>query len=448
VDFAKLCSTQLGMKLTSGNGVRILTGRSETGGVSCSPHPVVSQWVMDAQELHETQIHYRMTELVTDVFGLGFGDRGRASQLGSNIYFGTRSSDQSSPTPAEGPGQASLSQYYRQNYAFPLIRASIEKLSKVLGAKVKTFSGRINYLMDRFLPKDKPCALWTQGVHGKVFGFLNDRHVDETDRLDPEYETELLAYARATCAGSRFQYTHDVMAYLVETSELVGLGHSTTCAYQHVFHPKAPKEMIQVLQFFVMPGLGCCVPILHNVGHDFLAYAFSHYTSCCVVVQDGLVSWRSNGCVNVVAWGNWENARRERNRVRREAPVPPPGPNSDAEDQSESGSGVEESQDSDEPDDDGDGGDELEMEQAEPRSNLYTVTTFEDLDQGAIEILRNRAMSRNSFGHLMGIYRRLVIETEVENEDHGRTKPCRGAYKVSTPFNIESHTRDGPPQLI
>jgi hypothetical protein len=38
-DFAKLCSTQLGMMLTSGNGVRILTGQMqlEIGGCLGSP---------------------------------------------------------------------------------------------------------------------------------------------------------------------------------------------------------------------------------------------------------------------------------------------------------------------------------------------------------------------------------------------------------------------------
>jgi hypothetical protein len=61
-----------------------------------------------------------------------------------------------------------------------------------------------------------------------------------------------------------------------------------TCAYQHVFHPKAPKEMIQVLQFFVMPGLGQAAVFYSStmLANDFY-YAFSHYTSCCVVVQDG-----------------------------------------------------------------------------------------------------------------------------------------------------------------
>jgi hypothetical protein len=121
-DFLKVCSRNKGLVLRQANGLSMLTGFSETGSVSSSPYPVVSQWLIDAQELHASQIHLRTMELVADVYGPGFGDRGRASQMGTNIYFGTHASDQSSPSPAEGPGQAKLFQYYyRDYYTHPLI---------------------------------------------------------------------------------------------------------------------------------------------------------------------------------------------------------------------------------------------------------------------------------------------------------------------------------------
>jgi hypothetical protein len=78
-DFSKLHSTNKGLELKQVNGVRMLTGFSETGSVSSSPYPVVSQWLIDAQDLHDTQIHFRMMALVADVYGPGFGDRGKAS---------------------------------------------------------------------------------------------------------------------------------------------------------------------------------------------------------------------------------------------------------------------------------------------------------------------------------------------------------------------------------
>jgi hypothetical protein len=75
------------------NGVSMLTGFSEQ---ECKlfTHAVVSQWLIDEQELHcdQDQIHFRFTELVL-VYGPGFGDRGISDW--NNIYFGYRASDQS-----------------------------------------------------------------------------------------------------------------------------------------------------------------------------------------------------------------------------------------------------------------------------------------------------------------------------------------------------------------
>jgi hypothetical protein len=56
-----------------------------------------------------------------------------------------------------------------------------------------------------------------------------------------------------------------------------------------------PKDKIAVIQFFVMALLGCTCPIEDKVGHDFDAFAFGHLTSCCVVLQDGLVQWKNDG---------------------------------------------------------------------------------------------------------------------------------------------------------
>jgi hypothetical protein len=111
--------------------------------------------------------------------------------------------------------------YYR-NYSYPLIRAYIEKYSNSLIARIQLFSGCINYLMDHFLHKDTPAALWTQGVTGRVFGFLNDRHVDGSDCLHPSLQAMMIEEAQDICAESSSAYTKSVLAYLVISAELVG----------------------------------------------------------------------------------------------------------------------------------------------------------------------------------------------------------------------------------
>jgi hypothetical protein len=77
-------------------------------------------------------------------------------------------------------------------------------------------------------------------------------------------KTELLAYARETCAGSRFRTPMMSWPHLVETSELVVLGTHDLCLPTCI-HPKAPKEMIQVLQFLSCQVLAA-VFYSHNVG--------------------------------------------------------------------------------------------------------------------------------------------------------------------------------------
>ena len=43
-----------------------------------------------------------------------------------------------------------------------------------------------------------------------------------------------------------------------------------------------------------------------------------HYTSGCVILQDGLVHWRNNGCVNVFAWGSWQSSKQKNRNNRKQ----------------------------------------------------------------------------------------------------------------------------------
>ena len=95
---------------------------------------------------------------------------------------------------------------------------------------------------------------------------------------------------------------------LKKPRRLVGLGHYTACAYQFVFHENVKKEIIIVVQYFVMPGLGSTVPIEHEAGHTMRADTFSHFTSLALTIQEGMVHWVSNGSVSIVAWGTWQRS--------------------------------------------------------------------------------------------------------------------------------------------
>jgi hypothetical protein len=112
------------------NGVNILVGDAENGPPHVKRFPVVSQWLMDRHALHEERISYKLSELVGQVYGPGFGSRSCTQQKGTNQYFGSRGSDQSSETVVEGPGLAREGQYFRKYYCCPPWRAYIEKRIK------------------------------------------------------------------------------------------------------------------------------------------------------------------------------------------------------------------------------------------------------------------------------------------------------------------------------
>jgi hypothetical protein len=101
------------------------------------------------------------------------------------------------------------------------------------------------------------------------------------------------------------RYTRRFYDYVHKLKEMVGLGYSTTCAYQYVFHPDVFQETIIIIQFLVMAGLGSTCPIEHQAGLNFRADTFSHYTSMPLIIQDGMVHWVSIGSVSIVAVGNW-----------------------------------------------------------------------------------------------------------------------------------------------
>jgi hypothetical protein len=162
---------------------------------------MLSTWLIEERDLHEQGIEHRFVELVAHVHGEGFGNRASTLMMGANTHFGSRASDQLTPSPSKGPGQASDAQHFRNCCKTPQLRAFLEKKAKVCLARVKLFSVRVDYVMNRFLPSMNTCAVWTQGVLGSTCAFQNDSHVDVADRLSSEDEAAKLALAQKTCAG-------------------------------------------------------------------------------------------------------------------------------------------------------------------------------------------------------------------------------------------------------
>jgi hypothetical protein len=385
---------QPGLSKHVGNGVQILTGGRETGPPHVKPYPVVSQWLMDDIRLHQERISYKLTELIGQLYGPGFGSRHRAKRIGTNLYFGTRGSHQSSPTPVEGPGVAPHGQYHRNYYMCPQWRAFIEKRVKDFMARVQLFGRMLDYAMDEFLPMDQSNALWMQGKLGSVIAFVNDVHVDVGDRLPNALQKSRLQDARVSCRGSTSEYTISFLSYLSGYCNNIGLGYPTTCAYQHVYHPNAQKERMTVHQYFLMPGLGCCCPLVDKIAHRFRADSFSHCTGACVVLLDGVVHWVADGSVYVVAWGQWNTSWKAARRPGCGGAPAPASTLNHLDDEN----------------------DEAEAEvEALPTDHAVLLSSFRALGEPALASLRSSALDRDPT--LRSSHRWMVVEGEAVTEE-------------------------------
>ena len=56
------------------------------------------------------------------------------------------------------------------------------------------------------------------------------------------------------------------------------IGDLTTCVYQFIYD-ETDKNDTQIIQYFIMHGLGLCIKIDINVAHLFYAWSFSNNTA-------------------------------------------------------------------------------------------------------------------------------------------------------------------------
>jgi hypothetical protein len=257
--FVKLSEAKEGLQSHVVNGIGILKGDVEFGPPHANPHPALSQWLVDEGGLNSTEILYQKNELIDQVlYGQGFGGWPCSTQKGTNRYLGKQSSDQSNPTIVEGPGQAGELQYHRSPYKLQIFCPYLDKRIRNLLVKFFLFSRQMNYALDEFIKMNQPCALWTQGILGDIYSFVDeDMHIDGQDHLQIEVEQSMMEEAHSKIPPDASTYTKSALSYLEQLAASVGLRYSTTCAYhQHVFHSDVPKKDIKVIQFSTLAGLG------------------------------------------------------------------------------------------------------------------------------------------------------------------------------------------------
>jgi hypothetical protein len=100
----------------------------EQESLCATPGVLVSMWKKhDDTATGAKRVTYDFCISLFEVYKYGFGARDRADCGGLNVYRACTNSMRAHPSPGVGPSQISEQQYYRQEHAFPLIQALIEK---------------------------------------------------------------------------------------------------------------------------------------------------------------------------------------------------------------------------------------------------------------------------------------------------------------------------------
>ena len=140
--------------------------------------------------------------------------------------------------------------------------------------------------------------------------FLNAPHMDMGDKFSPKtcqkliswLNTEYKKFISTNVCHEEQMFAYKLKTYLETTEKIYQLGVPTTCAYQHVMN----LEGYQLIQFFVMEGLGCSVFIQDFIGHNFWGHVFLHNTSLCIALDKSGRVWLTNKKHNIghlFGWG-------------------------------------------------------------------------------------------------------------------------------------------------
>jgi hypothetical protein len=399
-----------------GSGRRFLSAGYDENPIHEGPGVVLSWWLVE-QHLHPHTILPSTTDLFQECYGKGFGSRDRSKNLGLNLYTGKRMSDMKNPSPIEGPGQARQGQYFRNNYV-SLLQPQVEKLINSLSTAASVFGRRGDPTTNFFFsPKDKrtPCAVkivtagqskarnrWKQ-----VLAFANSPHVDAFDEYDANNQEAFLhllddSMAKVGLAldpnSTDLSYASSSAQYLHRFFDRVRFGTPCTCAYQHVLHPSWSSAVLY--QFFMLDGMGHCVRLENNIGHQFYAHTFVHRTSLCLSVFEGRVYFlSSDGLASVFAWGEGGNpvgtrapANPRRRRKRAQPTVVVEEEKEDDDEEEEEEDDEENKEDDNEDDDSQEGKSEDEADDGEDDDNEEEKEegkkdgdTSESLDPSAVQ---------------------------------------------------------------
>ena len=82
----------------------------------------------------------------------------------------------------------------------------------------------------------------------------------------------------------------------------MGLVYPRTCVYKFIFNENYSND-INIIQYFIIHGLGLCIKLNSFVENMFYAWSFSHNTSGPISIKKNKYFLSLNECTTVFAWG-------------------------------------------------------------------------------------------------------------------------------------------------
>ena len=293
--------------------IRVLFG-NEMGPIEDGTGHLIS-WIIRDKKLNPVKITQADIRIFRKAYGIqgGFGHRSRCAVIGHNTYTGRRSYHcVSRPTPCEGTGEARNYNYHRSHFN-PKYQPGAEKLSNQLARAASYSATWLDPIITGLCPFDKNdqdqvhlcrASIVTMGTPSKSLGFANSLHIDSCDVLCKEVREQRIDMVRQYI-NSRTGRIARKAKYAMDFIHKFGLGVPTSCVYQFIHDENGFQEDdAEVIQYFLLNGLGVCFRLGNHVAHSFYAFTMTHCTAVCMVVVDSTLYLRKNDNFTVFAWGS------------------------------------------------------------------------------------------------------------------------------------------------
>lgn len=267
----------------------------------------LSSWILGDPQVSATRVHYEYVQQYINTYDTGYGSRIRSTCLDSvNSYRDKRFTKRAHPSPFIRDEDIADHQYFsceKQRYC--LLQMKLESVLHSLATDASSVAERANPFFVRATDRLASKLIATSGK--SLFAFFNGLHVDAGDRISKTLKQKIFP-------DPLEDWQRRILSFR-------DVSFPTTCGYQHVWKDSKMSQEYDVMQHFVMPGLGVAVILKDSICHHFMGGgAFSHCTGLCLLkskMDSHVLCNNKKECFYLFAWGNSVNSRTARGNIEK-----------------------------------------------------------------------------------------------------------------------------------